>query len=1008
MRKWMLAVRSWMTRTVRTWLALIAIVAGSLVAARWFSAAAVRDLPRYAYGDRGNSPGAVPAWMVAVQQQLPAALSADVWLIVGWGLVLGGFAWIFRLWAVSQFGRATSGYVLAAVGIVVAAEVTEDGLLYLTLHDRPNPTLLVVATAATATIKWCAVLLAIGGIPATVGIAGRAFMAWCRMHVLKPPSMPRGVKWWNYVLAEPELPSDPTVSEIKEEEGSWVRAYNVPGAQEVIASRKGQRVQGICLSGGGVRSACIAMGAMQEFSKAPPLDPADVNARPGDPGPRLIDTVDYVISVSGGGFSAGARLLAVKPPEGSNDSPPRLSQRFEEGSPEFDHFRRGSSYIADSPAALIRALAEVLKNLLASMLILFTIPVMLGWGTGLLLAYPYFSFAAFVPVPKANFDTEIKPKHPDYLMALIDHPASWCAVVFFAIVAVVLTMLAIVAEWIWYGPRSGRWRMRLLRAARGSAVFAVLVLTVIAGLPWLMRLCSKVSDHAASHAGTTAATITGVVGLNYLTAIVAMAWKKRSTLPIGEVTKPSWWKRVLPPAVLQLSLVLLTLAVLLVVWLITLGSFAAGIFRHVTSDEYGAKIHNVPYWPLWLAGLALTALCIGLMDVTSLSLHPFYRLRLMRTFAVRRVQISAAAKDWRAERYPETEWTWLNGDTDKDKYGRAPGGRPRFVFTAAAALSGDAKPAPGLNAVSYVLSADHIGGPELGWFKTKELFEVAPPRIKGDLTVLASIAVSGAAFASAMGRQDKGFQKLLAVSGARLGTWLPNPRFAAKLACAGNGNCVDHRDNDKPWPKSLPTIRGAGYFYRELFGINSGDARLVQVTDGGHYENLGLVEALRRRCRLIFCIDGGGDTPPLLSSLGDAMRLAEYELGVTITFNKNDDYAVDNVAPGSGRQFGEGHALASLNSRLTKGTVVAGLITYPPAAGLPNPTGVLIFAKAVLWEGSPQWLLTYAASSNVFPHDSTTDQWFNEGQFAAYTELGRIMGREALKCATAFAGDKLP
>jgi hypothetical protein len=39
------------------------------------------------------------------------------------------------------------------------------------------------------------------------------------------------------------------------------------------------------------------------------------------------------------------------------------------------------------------------------------------------------------------------------------------------------------------------------------------------------------------------------------------------------------------------------------------------------------------------------------------------------------------------------------------------------------------------------------------------------------------------------------------------------------------------------------------------------------------------------------------------------------------------------------------------------------------------------------------------------PHDPPTDQWFNEAQFAAYTELGRIMGREAMKCAKAFARD---
>ena len=389
----------------------------------------------------------------------------------------------------------------------------------------------------------------------------------------------------------------------------------------------------------------------------------------------------------------------------------------------------------------------------------------------------------------------------------------------------------------------------------------------------------------------------------------------------------------------------------------------------------------------------LALLFLGFADVTSLSLHPFYRLRLARTFAVRRVKASSGG--WQAERYPATEWTWL------PDYGQAPDKGPKFVFATAATLSGEATPAPGLNAVSYVLSADHIGGPDLGWLKTQQLFDVAPPRIKRDLTVEASVAVSGAAFASAMGRMDKGYQKLLAVSGARLGTWLPNPKLVGNLVCAQKGDCADPEDENRPWPTSLPTIRGAGYFYRELFGINYDDARLVQLTDGGHYENLGLVEALRRRCRLIFCIDAGGDAPPLLSTLSDAMRLAEYELGVTIELNEHGPYSVNDITPGSGKPFPEGHAFAGLNGRLTKGTVTFGRIKYPLAAGLTERRGILIFAKAVLWDGCPEWLLTYAANSDVFPHDPTSDQWFNEAQFAAYTSLGTIMGTHAAECAKA-------
>jgi hypothetical protein len=1019
-------------RWVLTALSVVAI-GGGLPTAVWsYNRASIPRLEQYMYGDRRTAMETLPG-------QLHTACWADICFIAGYGLVLGGFAALFRLWSISAFGRAVANYVLLAVGITVGADFVRDWLLHHTLRYPEDLWWFTVAMVAT-TIKWCGALLTLGGIPATLGILGRSVTAQFRMHVLpwlrihilrKPKRSVNHAKWWEDVRADPELPerqpTDPAAPPASWGDWSWVKAYNVPGAKQIIEERNGEPVQAICLSGGGVRSACVAMGAMQVFSQADTIGLVESLWRRSDTGPRLIDTVDYVISVSGGGYTAGARLLAVQPPktttffetprlsqrfeQGSPEfdhfrrgssyiaGPPfetlRISQRFEEGSPEFDHFRRGSSYIADSPAELIQALAVVLKNLIGSLLMLFTVPVIIGWVFGYLLALPYFSLAAFVPVPGPKADTNITSTCAHPVPSLAAHPASWWAVAVFALFALVCTMFAIFVEWSFAGAFSETVRKWFVRLARGNAVFGLLVLAVVAGLPGLMRLCWTVDLPTHHNAGAKAAAITSVVGLNYLAAIVAIAWKKRGMLPTGELTKPSWWKRLLPPGVLQLSLMLVTLAVLLLVWLITLGSFAAGIFQQVALHECGAGDQNLPGW-WWLVGFVLAVLFLGFADVTSLSLHPFYRRRLAHTFAVRRVQLGAGADAPQAERYSDTEWTWLPG------YCRVRTCGPKFIFAAAATLTGEAKPAPGLNAVSYVLSHDYIGGPELGWLKTKQLFDDAPPRLKRDLTVQASIAVSGAAFASAMGRQDKGFEKLLAVSGARLGTWLPNPKFVHKLADAQAGKCVDPKDNDTPWPKLLPTIRGAGYFYRELFGINDDDARLVQVTDGGHYENLGLVEALRRRCRLIFCVDGGGDTPPLLSGLSEAMRLAEYELGVTIALNTKGRYSVDKVAPGSGTPFPEGHALATLNSRLSRGTVAVGRIIYPAAAGLTkNPHGVLIFSKAVLWEGCPEWLLTYAASSDVFPHDPTSDQWFNEAQFAAYTALGRIMGQHAVECAKA-------
>ena len=54
---------------------------------------------------------------------------------------------------------------------------------------------------------------------------------------------------------------------------------------------------------------------------------------------------------------------------------------------------------------------------------------------------------------------------------------------------------------------------------------------------------------------------------------------------------------------------------------------------------------------------------------------------------------------------------------------------------------------------------------------------------------------------------------------------------------------------------SLPRTRRITYLLRELFNIHPIEERLLQITDGGRYENLGVVELLRRRCTTIYCVE---------------------------------------------------------------------------------------------------------------------------------------------------------
>jgi hypothetical protein len=312
------------------------------------------------------------------------------------------------------------------------------------------------------------------------------------------------------------------------------------------------------------------------------------------------------------------------------------------------------------------------------------------------------------------------------------------------------------------------------------------------------------------------------------------------------------------------------------------------------------------------------------------------------------------------------------------------------VYGAAANLNSDHRTPPGLNSVSYTFSSYWCGGPDVGWVRTKDLEDVVSPRLRRDITVQSAVAISGAAVASAMGRASGWYALFLAISGVRLGSWLPHPAFLAEMKTAR-----DQQGKVTDWTlPGLPSVRRMTYLLREVLNRHSYSDRLLLVSDGGHYENLGLVEALRRRCAVIYLADGGGDRPPTAQGLVEAIDLAYAELGVTIRL----DHPLDSE-PGVAAPLRPETPLQVLNAGLSKTPVITGTITYPAASCLPEGqrTGRLFVARSTLWRDMPYSLLSYAVRHPEFPRDSTGDQWFDDGQFSAYLNLGKAMGEELVK-----------
>lgn len=774
-----------------------------------------------------------------------------------------------------------------------------------------------------------------------------------------------GRNWWDAALPRDDM--DPKRGDMTTAEAAWEQAYFVPDASEISAKYRtsSSGPTALCLSGGGIRSACVSMGAMQAFA-APALPGGDRVA------PEL-DSFDWVISVSGGGFSAGARVLGVQG-EMTKSGEPRgaisqLRDRFTPGSVEFAFLRRKSSYIAGSPLGLLRAFAELFKNFLVSAVAVYWSAVLLG----LVLGFFVVKGPGVTAIPREGSAVSA---HPIVAIAAIGIPM---AIAVLCISAAQVLRLASASRLFTAGHRS------LMLVGAGAALFSVPVFILTVAVPGLVWICQQLPSKGLL-SGLLAIPV--VIAAQYGGTLFLLATEKTRLNPVG-------WLNSKSPGAVRLLLFLFPFSVLCAAWLLVLGIVAERVVGYFDSIDTSGDVNaNQPLImeAIRLLKVAITdpnglvlalflvtlALCV--VDATSLSLHQFYRRRLARAFAVRRRGV-------RAVKYPANEKMWL------DTHGKALAGGPKFVFAAAAAISDGDNAAPhGLNSVSFVMTADFIGGPALGWLRSSELRKATPPRLRRDLTVDTAVAVSGSAFASAMGRHGSGVQTMLAaLSGARLGTWLPNPRFVE--------NAKKHATN--PWfLKGLPFVRGLTYLYREVLSLRESEAPLVQVTDGGHYENLGLVEALRRRCRLIYCIDSGLDDPPLLSGLADAARLAKFELGVEIIPEQGGPYGVESLSPGTGEPFSEAHAFCDLNGRVTKNAVMRARIEYPPASGLEegSRTGWLIFAKAVLWRELPHWVMTHAGEGDgaEFPHDTTSDQWFTERRFAAYTELGRCIATSAI------------
>jgi hypothetical protein len=223
------------------------------------------------------------------------------------------------------------------------------------------------------------------------------------------------------------------------------------------------------------------------------------------------------------------------------------------------------------------------------------------------------------------------------------------------------------------------------------------------------------------------------------------------------------------------------------------------------------------------------------------------------------------------------------------------------------------------------------------------------------------LTVSGAAVSPNWGYHSSRLTAfVMTLFNVRLGAWLPNPAVATpeELQLAKPRNSV-------------------AAIISELLGTTSDSRQAVYLSDGGHFENLGLYEMLRRRCRRIVVIDAGQDEDCRFFDLGNAIRKARIDLGAEITM---------------GEMHIAGREDIEKNTNLASSAMgfAVGDIAYQPDPALGEAcTGKLIYLKPAFLPKIPADVRAYGLSDTLFPHDNTAEQWFTESQFESYRELGR-------------------
>lgn len=336
-----------------------------------------------------------------------------------------------------------------------------------------------------------------------------------------------------------------------------------------------------------------------------------------------------------------------------------------------------------------------------------------------------------------------------------------------------------------------------------------------------------------------------------------------------------------------------------------------------------------------------------LLNINVTSPHRHYRKKLVEAYLIRPAEEKSAERpfdDSISVRLSQLrEWKPLQGE------GEALFNAPYHLINCALNVPGSSNPRmQGRPADFFLFSPRYCGSPLTGYEKTEDW-----ERVDRHLDLGTAMAISGAAAAPQMGLGTmRRLSFWLALLNVRLGYWVQTPGILGRLG-------------------GVPGLR---FLLKEMLGTMNEKSSCLNVSDGGHIENLGVYELLRRRCKYIVAIDGEQDPQMTFHALTTLQRLAFIDLGITIDINL-DDLRLNKLG------------LSRSHFRFCR-------ICYGDRPGAKKEYGYLLYLKLSLTGNEGEFIRRYRLDEPVFPHHSTADQFFSETQFEAYRNLGEHVGEK--------------